>query len=101
MFVVKMLLDKSWEWYIDKYALFIDLEKAFYRVDREYLWQILQDQYYKIPTKLVRVIRSMYANTKSKVRARGIESDWFEIQSGVGREMFCHLYCSSCSWINA
>ena len=32
-FLVKMLLEKSWEWGIDKYALFIDLEKAFDRLD--------------------------------------------------------------------
>ena len=29
IFVVKMILEKSWEWGADKYALFIDLEKAF------------------------------------------------------------------------
>ena len=78
-----MLLEKGWEWSIDKYALFIDLEKAFDRVDRENLWHLLQDQYYNITTKLVRAIRSMYATTTSKVRAQGIESNWFEIQSGV------------------
>ena len=51
IFVVKMLLEKSWEWCIDKYALFVDLEKAFDLVDREHLWQTLQDQYYNIPTE--------------------------------------------------
>ena len=83
IFVVKMLLETSWKWGIYKYAMFTDLEKAFDRMDREHLWQILQDQYYNIPTKLVRTIRSMYANTTSKVRTQVIESDWFKIQSGV------------------
>ena len=43
IFVVKMILEKSWEWGVDKYALFIDLEKTFDRVDRENLWQVLQE----------------------------------------------------------
>ena len=51
IFVLQMLLEKNWEWGIDKYALFIELEKAFDRVDREHLWQILQEQYYNLPTK--------------------------------------------------
>ena len=34
IFVVNMLLEKGWEWDIDKYALFIEIEKAFDRVDR-------------------------------------------------------------------
>ena len=28
VFIVKMLLEKSWEWGIHQYALFVDLEKA-------------------------------------------------------------------------
>ena len=68
---------------VDKYALFFDLEKAFDRVDRGNLWQVLQDLHYNIPTKLLRVIKSIYAESKSKVTTQGIESDWFEIKSGV------------------
>ena len=83
VFVVKMILEKSWEWGADKYALFIDLEKAFDRVDRENLWQVLRDPHYNIPTKLLRVIKSIYAESKSKVTTQGIESDWFDIKSGV------------------
>ena len=82
-FIVKLLLEKSWEWGIDKYVLFIDLEKAFDRVDRGSLWQILQDPHYNIPTKLVRVIKSMYTQSTNKVMTQDIESDWFEIKSGV------------------
>ena len=40
-------------------------------------------QLYKIPTKLVKAIRSMYKHSASKVITQGIESDWFETRSEV------------------
>ena len=86
IFVVKMILKKSWEWGADKYALFIDLEKAFDRVDRENLWQVLRDPHYNMPTKLLRVIKSIYAESKSNVTTQGIESNLFEIKSVVRQE---------------
>lgn len=83
VFVMKMILEKSWEWGIDKYALFIDLEKAFDRVDRNHLWRILHEEYYSVPTKLIRAIRSIYSQCTSIVRTHKIESREFSIDSGV------------------
>ena len=82
-FVMKMMLEKCWEWGISKYALFIDFEKAFVRIDRRNLWQILQDSYYNIPIKMVRVIRNMDEHSTSKIITQGIVSCFFEIGSGV------------------
>ena len=73
-FVVKMMLEKSWEWGISKVALFIDFEKSFDRVDRGSLWQIIQDPHYDITIKFGRVIRSMYGKSTSKIITQGIES---------------------------
>ena len=78
-----MILEKSWEWGLDKYALFIDLEKGFDLINRNNLWSVLRDDHYNIPRKLVRVICSMYAQCSSKVKMQGIESDHFHIGSGV------------------
>ena len=83
VFTIKMILEKSWEWGIDQYALFIDLEKAFDKVNRNHLWRILQEDQYNIPTKLIRVIRSIYSECVSKVRTQNIESEAFNIDSGV------------------
>ena len=44
---------------------------------------MLRDPHYNIPTKLLRVIKSFYSESKSKVTTQGIESDWFEIKSGI------------------
>ena len=83
VFTVKMMLDKCWEWGFDKYALFIDLQKAFDRVNRSLLWRILQEDHYNVPAKLVRVIRSIYSQCVIKVRTQKIESAEFNIESGV------------------
>ena len=80
---VKMMLEKCWEWRVDKYALFIDLEKAFDRVNRSLLWRILQEDHYNMPAQLVRVIRSIYSQCVSKVRTQKVESAEFSIESGV------------------
>ena len=78
-----MILEKSWEWELDKYALFVDLEKAFDRINLNNLWSVLRDDHYNIPHKLVRVIFSMYAQCSSKVKTQGIENDHFHIGFGV------------------
>ena len=57
---VKMMLEKCWEWYMDKYSLFIDLQKTFDRVNRRLLCIILQENHYNVPAKLVRVILSIF-----------------------------------------
>ena len=50
-----MNLKKSWEWGLEKYALFVDLEKAYDRINGNKLWSVLRDDHYNIPHKLVRV----------------------------------------------
>ena len=83
LFVMKMLIEKNWEWGRDKYALFIDMEKAFDCVPRNHLWKIMSEPPYLVPKKLITVIRSLSNNSVSKVRKGNVETDWFGIQSGV------------------
>ena len=83
VFVMKMIMEKSWEWGRDKFALFIDMEKAFDCVPRNLLWKIMAEPPYYIPKKLIRVIKSMYTGSVSKVRKGDVETDWFNIETGV------------------
>ena len=48
------------------FVLFIDMEKAFDRFDRQLLWKAISDGYYSIPSKLFRVFKSMYSQNISK-----------------------------------
>ena len=58
---VKMMLEKWWEWSIDKYAPVMDLQKVFERVKRSLVWRILLEDHYNVSAKLVRVIRSRHS----------------------------------------
>ena len=60
---------------------FIDLEKAYDRVSREALWQVLR--MYGVDGKLLTGILSMYINNLACVRVKGGESEGFKINSGV------------------
>ena len=83
IFTMKMILEKTWEWGLQKFILFIDFEKAFDRVERSDLWSVLANDRYKIPPKLRRVIRNTYSQCLSKVQGRDGRIDWFNIDSGV------------------
>ena len=60
---------------------FINLEKAYDRVNREALWQVLR--MYDVGGKLLNGIKSMYFNSLVYVRVKGGESDFFRIDNVV------------------
>ena len=53
------------------YVGFMDLEKAYNRVNREALWQVLR--MYDVGGKLLNGINSMYVNSLACVRVKGGE----------------------------
>ena len=63
------------------YLGFIDLEKAYDRVNREALWQVLR--MYDAGGKLLNDIKSMYVNSLACDRVNGGESECFRIDSSV------------------
>ena len=83
IFTMKILLEKSWEWNLDKDAIFIDMEKAFDRIPRAKLWNALEHPEYEIPSNLKRAIKSIYVKCESKVKLRDGDTEWFEVKTGV------------------
>lgn len=61
-FTIKQIIEKHREHNKETHILFIDYKKAFDRVVREKLWDILERR--GIPLHLIRVIKSMYKNSK-------------------------------------
>jgi len=57
----KQIMEKRREFNLETHMAFLDLEKAFDRVDRNQLWQILNRR--GIPYHLIEVIKSPYKNT--------------------------------------
>jgi hypothetical protein len=60
---------------------YVDLKAAFDSVDREALWLLLLKL--GLPAKIVTLMKALYTDTLSCVRADGALSDWFCIRSGV------------------
>ena len=60
---------------------FMDLEKAYDRVNRESLWQV--QRMYDVCGKLLNGIKSMYFNSLVCVRVKRGESECFRINKGV------------------
>ena len=63
------------------YVGFMDLGKAYDRVNRKILCQVLR--MYNVGGKLLNGIKSVYVNTLACVRVKGCESECFRIDSGV------------------
>ncbi|XP_076038003.1 uncharacterized protein LOC143023369 [Oratosquilla oratoria] len=89
IFTLKMVLEKNREWNIDKFAIFIDMEKAFDKVPREEIWRALEHQEYDVPANLKRAIKSIYRKCENKVKLRG----WrYTLVPGQDREDLLSTY---------
>ncbi len=63
------------------YAAFMDLEKAYDRVDREALWSVLR--IYGVSGQLLKGIRAFYRKANACVRVGGEFSESFAVEVGV------------------
>ena len=70
------------------YVCFLDLEKAFDRVDREKLLRRLNDM--NANESIVKIIRRMYEKNQLKLTLGEIESKWVENDIGVSKGAQCH-----------
>ena len=87
LFTLAGILEKAWEYAYPVYMCFVDLEKAYDRVPREVLWEVLRE--YGVRGTLLRAIQSLYAQSESCVRVLGNKSDSFPV--GVGLRQGCAL----------
>ena len=63
------------------HAAFVDFSKAFDRVNREVLWEVLLAR--GVHPKLVELVKDLYTGCQARVAAHGTTSDWFELRTGV------------------
>ena len=81
IFTIRQLSEKVLEKNKQMVIACIDLEKAYDKVCRVRLWQVLER--YGIQGGLMTAIRSMYLGSQACVRASGKMSGWFPITQGV------------------
>jgi hypothetical protein len=80
-FILQLLLEGAAVWRRPVYLAFVDLEKAFDRVDRDALLAMLVSC--GAGEALVRVVRDLHSSTTARLRWRGVVSEAFEILWGL------------------
>ena len=81
IFVLRQLCEKMKEKEKRVWIAFMDLEKAYDRVDRDALWQVLR--IYGIGGRVLRGIMSFYVEGKACVRVGDEVSECFEVKMGL------------------
>ncbi|MCP4337615.1 MAG: reverse transcriptase family protein, partial [Desulfobulbaceae bacterium] len=81
IFSLRCVVEKCLEKGQKVYAAFMDLEKAYDRIDREGLWKVLR--IYGVPGKLLRAVKSLYEGARAAVRVESEQSEFFELNVGL------------------
>ena len=81
IFIVRQLQEKYLAVNKPLYLAFVDLEKAFDRVPRKVIWWAMRKL--GVDEWLVKIVQSMYANVRSRVRVGTEYSDVFSVGVGV------------------
>ena len=63
------------------FVAYIDLEKAYDRIDRDAMWRVLS--MYGINEKLLKVVQSLYERSEACVRVCREEDEWFSVDVGL------------------
>ena len=83
IFTLRMALEVARAKHVPRYALFVDLMKAYDSVSRASMWQIMQRK--SIPDHLVFLLQQLYEGKQAQVFAEGVLSDPFELTTGLGQ----------------
>ena len=62
---LRIIIEQSVEMQSPLYLLFIDYEKAFDSVNREFMWKVLE--MYSVPSKLLNLVKELYNECECKV----------------------------------
>ena len=81
MYVVRELMEDCKRESKRGYFAFLDIEKAYDRVNREILCMVLNKC--GVSEKIVRIIESMYVNTRAKYALGNVETEWVYSRRGV------------------
>jgi hypothetical protein len=65
IFTVQKIIEKRKEHIVPLFLLFIDYEKAYDIVNRDMLWEMMDN---KIPNYLLNIIKCIYRNTKVRIK---------------------------------
>ena len=81
IFMVRQLVEKSWEHAAKLFVTFIDLKKAYDSVPRHALWLALGKL--GVPESIIQLIRSFHQDMKAIIRLDGNLLDPLEVENGL------------------
>lgn len=92
IFTLRQILEKSREYNMDTYHLFIDFRSAYNSVIRTKLYQTMSDL--QIPPKITRIVKAIMAKIVCKIKVQNELSKTFETIKGVrqGDGLTCTLF---------
>ena len=82
------IIEKAREFQKNIYFCFIDYIKAFYCVDHNKLWKILQEM--EMLDHLTCLLRNLYIGQEATVRTGHGTTDWFQVGKEVRQAAYCH-----------
>ena len=81
IFLVRQLMERYREQKKDLHMVFIDLEKAYYKIPRNVMLWALEK--HKVPAKYITLIKDMHDNVVTSVRTSDVDTDDFSITIGL------------------
>jgi hypothetical protein len=93
IFITEQLIQKRREFNLSTYVLFVDCEKAFDRVPRGKMWNIMKNKGF--PDHIVKAVRGLYINTRIKIdKGTSVSNKEIHINQGIkqGCPMFPILF---------
>jgi hypothetical protein len=80
IFTVQQIIEKRKEQNLPLFLLFIDYEKAYNNVNRDKLWEMMEN---KVPNCLLNTIKCIYRSTNDRIKFNDDISEPIDINKGV------------------
>ncbi|XP_029348373.1 uncharacterized protein LOC100575877 [Acyrthosiphon pisum] len=86
IFIIRQLFQKSWEYNKELHVIFVDFQKAYDRIDRTSITEILK--HFHFPRKIVQLVEASIRQTKVKVKVGNATSRMVEVirEINIGRD---------------
>lgn len=81
IFTIKEITDRALITGKEVYVAFMDMEKAFDRVPRKKIWEVLEER--NVNSKLIKIVKCMYKETRNKIISKNSMSREFNTKEGV------------------
>lgn len=77
---ITQIVEKSHEFDIDMYLLYVDFRQAFYSINRYRPWKVMTQL--EFSAKLVRLVKACMQHAKCRVKFNGELSEEFTVETG-------------------